>query len=187
VLIRGERISFLAATQVLDIRLRRTWTATDAKPGIASAKMPALQRLLAAIRKARAISDTVVVYLHWGTELVSCPTDAQKILARQLVRAGADIVVGSHAHVLLGRGYLGRAYVDYGLGNFVFYARGGAAAQTGILMLTARGRDTTAVSWTPAMIANGIPHPLYGIRAARATAAAERLRSCTDLAANPPQ
>ena len=36
-------------------------------------------------------------------------------------KAGADIVIGSNAHVLLGAGYLGSAYVDYGLGNFAFY------------------------------------------------------------------
>ena len=45
----------------------------------------------------------------------------QEPLAEPLVRAGADVVIGSNAYVLLGGGYLGWAYVDYGLGNFAFY------------------------------------------------------------------
>ena len=57
-----------------------------------------------------------------GAELASCPTTVQRSLARKLTAAGADVVVGSHAHVLLGAGRLGRALVAYGLGNFVFYA-----------------------------------------------------------------
>jgi poly-gamma-glutamate synthesis protein (capsule biosynthesis protein) len=63
----------------------------------------------------------VIVYLHWGTELQDYPNPLQEPLAQLLVKAGADIIVGTHAHVLLGGGYLGTAYVDYGLGNFAFY------------------------------------------------------------------
>ena len=52
---------------------------------------------------------------------------------RVLVAAGADIVVGTHAHVLLGGGYLGSAYVDYGLGNFAFYDNTAPENQSGSL------------------------------------------------------
>ena len=72
-------------------------------------------RLVRAVREARATSDTVVVFLHWGIELDGCPTSTQRTLARQLVSAGADIVVGGHAHRLQGAGRLGRALVSYGL------------------------------------------------------------------------
>ena len=79
--------------------------------------------LVAAVRAARLVSDTVVVYLHWGIEGHTCPSSDQRALAQALVLAGADVVVGSHAHRLLGGGRLGSAFVDYGLGNFAFYAR----------------------------------------------------------------
>ena len=69
----------------------------------------------------RRTADTVIVYVHWGTETQACPNPQQEPLAEQLVRAGADIVIGSGTHVLLGGGYLGGAYVDYGLGNLAFY------------------------------------------------------------------
>jgi Bacterial capsule synthesis protein PGA_cap len=95
------------------------------------------------------------------------------------------VVVGSHAHILLGGGYLRGAYVHYGLGNFVFYSRGGITAQSGVLLLTMRGRAVTSARWVPARISGGIPHPLQGADATRATSSWQSLRRCTGLSAKP--
>jgi poly-gamma-glutamate synthesis protein (capsule biosynthesis protein) len=181
--INGQRIAIIGATQVLDDNLAAAWTAGDGKPGLASAYQ--VDRLLEAVRSARKAADTVIVDLHWGKELAPCPIERQRELAPKLVEAGADVVVGSHAHVLLGGGYLGPAYVNYGLGNFVFYARGGVTAQSGVLMLTIRGRAVTKANWTPAVISGGTPIPVEGSAADRAVAAWNGLRSCTGLAAEP--
>jgi len=181
--VKGQRIAVIGATQVLDASLATAWSAGDGKPGLASAYDE--KRLLAAVRAARASADTVVVDLHWGRELVNCPIDRQRALAPKLVAAGADVVVGSHAHLLLGGGFLRGAYVHYGLGNFVFYSRGGVTAQTGVLLLTMRGRAVTRVRWAPAVISGGIPIPLQGAAADRAEAAWRALRGCTGLSANP--
>jgi poly-gamma-glutamate capsule biosynthesis protein CapA/YwtB (metallophosphatase superfamily) len=181
--VNGQRIAVIGATQVLDSSLAAAWSAGDGKPGLASAWDE--KRLLAAVRAARANADTVVVDLHWGRELEDCPTDRQRALAPKLVAAGADVVVGSHAHVLLGGGFLRGAYVHYGLGNFVFYARGGVTAQSGVLLLTMRGRAVTEAEWVPAVISGGIPLPLRGAAAERAVAAWQALRGCTGLAAAP--
>jgi poly-gamma-glutamate capsule biosynthesis protein CapA/YwtB (metallophosphatase superfamily) len=183
VTIKGQRIALIGATQVLDASLATAWTAGPGKPGLASAYQE--KRLLAAVRAARQASDTVVVFLHWGKERSTCPISRQRTLAPRLVAAGADVVVGSHAHVLVGSGFLNGAYVSYGLGNFVFYARGGLGAQTGVLTLTMRGRAVTGVRWTPAVISGGVPVPLAGAAAQRAEASWRALRSCTGLAANP--
>jgi poly-gamma-glutamate capsule biosynthesis protein CapA/YwtB (metallophosphatase superfamily) len=181
--VRGQRVAVIGATQVLDGNLAAAWSAGDGKPGLASAYDE--KRLLAAVRAARAQADTVVVDLHWGRELAGCPIDRQRALAPKLVAAGADVVVGSHAHVLLGGGFLRGAYVNYGLGNFVFYSRGGITAQSGVLLVTARGRAVTRVEWAPAVISGGIPLPLRGAAADRAAAAWRSLRGCTGLAAKP--
>jgi Bacterial capsule synthesis protein PGA_cap len=179
--IDGQRIAIIAATQVLDDNLRDAWTATDTHAGVASAYDT--DHLLAAVRQARSTADTVVVYVHWGTEAQNCPNQAQPPLARLLVDAGADIIVGSHAHVLLGAGRLGRALVDYGLGNFAFYATGGAQIDSGVLKVTVTGRRVDSYQWIPARIADGIPRPLHGSAAATAAARWAGHRSCTDLAA----
>jgi Bacterial capsule synthesis protein PGA_cap len=181
--INGQRIAVIGATQVLDASLATTWTAGPGKPGLASAYQES--RLLAAVRAARQAADTVVVFLHWGRERSTCPIPRQRALAPRLVAAGADVVVGSHAHVLVGSGFLDGAYVSYGLGNFIFYARGGLGAQTGVLTLTMRGRAVTGVRWTPAVISGGVPIPLSDAAAERAVASWRALRSCTGLAASP--
>ncbi|MGH3133828.1 MAG: CapA family protein, partial [Gaiellaceae bacterium] len=117
--VRGQRIAIIGATQVLDDHLISAWTAGPRKPGLASAKD--VPRLLQEVRRARRTSDTVVVYLHWGVELARCPTTDQRMLARQLVDAGADVVAGGHAHRPQGAGRMGKAFVAYGLGTFVWY------------------------------------------------------------------
>ncbi len=157
--VRGQRIAVLGASDVIDGALIPRWTATDTQAGIASAKGPDELRLVAAVIAARADSDTVVVDLHWGEEGTECPTPRQEELAQSLVDAGADIVVGSHSHRVETAGRLGGALVDYGLGNFVFYNERGTSGVTGVLAVTATGRDIDAYSWKPARIRGGIPNP----------------------------
>ena len=178
--VKGERIAIIGATQVIDNNLTAAWTAGPTKAGLASAYD--VPRLLATVRQTRATAAIVVVYLHWGRELSACPTEAQRRLARQLDEAGADIVVGAHAHVQLGAGRLGNAYVDYGLGNFVFYAsRSGPVTRSGVLLLSAAGHAVTAARWVPAQITGGIPLPLTGTAAATGVAQWNSLRACADL------
>ncbi len=182
--VNGQRVAVLGATQVLDDFAVDRWAAGPGKPGLASAKRTDV--LLDAVRRARPGTDTLVVYLHWGVELQQCPNAVATGLARDLVAAGADVVVGSHAHVLLGSGYLGGAYVDYGLGNFVFYAGGGGpTTQSGVLTLTTRGRAVTEARWSPAVLRDGVTSPLAGDAATTAEAAHDRLRACTGLTAAP--
>jgi len=181
VTLKGTRIAVFGATQVLDDHLIRSWTATAGQPGLASAKDAA--RLAAAVRAARRTSDTVIVFLHWGSERMTCPTERQTRLARILVDAGADIVVGGHAHRLQGAGRLGRGFVAYGLGNFAFYSPPGPAAETGVLFVTAVGRRITDYRFAPAYIRSGSPVPLSGAEAEAARARWRNLRGCTDLAA----
>lgn len=178
--IAGRRVAVLAATQVLDSHLIDAWTAADGKPGLASAKQ--VDRLVAAVAAARATSDTVVVFLHWGVERRECPTADQQGLAQRLVEAGADVVVGGHAHRLQGAGRLGGALVAYGLGNFAFSTRPGPGARSGVLLVTVNGREVQRYEWRPAEIRDGVPHPLAGEAAAAAIAQWEALRGCTGLA-----
>ena len=179
VTVRGQRIAVIGATQVLDDHLISEWSAGPDKLGLASAKDE--PRLVRAVREARRASDTVVVFLHWGLELSTCPTGAQTSLARKLVAAGADVVAGSHAHVLQGGGRLGKALVAYGLGNFVFYAFRELTSQTGVLEVTVTGRRIDGYRWVPARISGGIPYPVTGSAKQSAVASWQSLRACTGL------
>jgi poly-gamma-glutamate capsule biosynthesis protein CapA/YwtB (metallophosphatase superfamily) len=177
--VKGQRIAVIGATQVLDDDLISAWTAGPGKPGLASAKD--VPRLVRAVRAARQTSDTVVVFLHWGVELEQCPSSDQRRLAKQLVAAGADIVVGGHAHRLQGAGRMGRALVGYGLGNFVWYGTSELSTRTGVLLATVDGRRVLSYRWVPARIVDGVPRPLTGVERGHELETWRSLRGCTGL------
>ena len=129
--IKGVKIAVVGVSQVAE--LASSWVATPTRPGEANAID--LRRTLAAVRAARRLASLVVVFMHWGTEGQACPDPAQLSLARELAAAGASIIVGAHAHMLQGSGWLGRTFVAYGLGNFLWWERSYSTA-TGILELT---------------------------------------------------
>jgi poly-gamma-glutamate capsule biosynthesis protein CapA/YwtB (metallophosphatase superfamily) len=181
--VHGQRIAIFGATEVLDSNLITSWTATPTQAGLASAYQEG--ELVSAVQKARKDTDTVIVFLHWGTETQECPNSVQAPLAKALVKAGADIVVGSHAHVELGAGYLGTALVDYGLGNLAFYNTSPPEIYSGALHVTVTGRHIDKFSWRPAQISGGLPVPLSGSAATTALQRWEGLRRCTGLSAAP--
>jgi len=181
--IDGEHVGIIAATQVIDADLIDSWSATPTQPGLASAYE--VQRLVNAVEAARRVDDTVIVYLHWGIQLDACPDSIQEPLAQLLVRAGADVVVGSHAHVLLGAGYLGSALVSYGLGNFVFYNDPSPTNLSGTLHVTITGRHVDAYRWQPAVIEDELPVPVTGAAAAQVDSRWAAARACTDLTGRP--
>jgi Bacterial capsule synthesis protein PGA_cap len=183
VTVKGTRLAVIGATQVLDDNLIPAWTATDAKGGLASAKI--VPRLVRSVRQARRGADAVIVYLHWGEELRTCPLPRQQALARQLIAAGADVVVGGHAHVPLAGGFLNGRYVDYGLGNFVFATAHGATADSGVLLLRLQGHRVLKAKWKPARVVGGLPHLLTGSAAAAEARRWAGLRRCADLTAAP--
>lgn len=182
--VRGRTVAVLAASQIGDWTLQQ-WSATRTRPGIASARP--LTRLLAAVRNARSQADVVVVYLHWGTERMACPDGAQRDAAKALTAAGADVVVGSHAHVVQGTGWLGRGYVAYGLGNFIWYSRASeASVNTGVLTLTVEGRRVTKSRWTPLRVSGtGLPTRAAAPTAKRMLATYDSARTCAGLSARP--
>jgi poly-gamma-glutamate synthesis protein (capsule biosynthesis protein) len=183
VTINGQRVAIITATQVIADNLVATWTASSTQPGVASAIDPT--QLVREVQQVRKTADTVIVYAHWGTETQACPNPQQEPLAEQLVKAGADIVIGSGTHVLLGAGYLGGAYVDYGLGNLAFYDNTAPETDSGTLVVTAQGRHVTGAVWRPATILNGVPQPLTGTPATAAVASWNAARSCTNLSVTP--
>jgi poly-gamma-glutamate capsule biosynthesis protein CapA/YwtB (metallophosphatase superfamily) len=105
------------------------------------------------IRKASAAeADKTIIFIHWGTEYDTLPSVTQKQTAAALKRSGADIIIGSHPHVLQpmiidvdSTGFC--KTVVWSMGNLVSNQRlrrrdGGAMV---FIELTARG-DTTFVS-----------------------------------------
>ena len=113
--------------------------AGEDSPGIAVLNEENLQ---VAIDAARQVSDVVIAMPHWGPEDMATPNWIQRNLAKDIVAAGADLVVGNHTHVVQGLQTIEGVPVFYGLGNFVFdqsWARD--HSQGVILRVTFKGRQ----------------------------------------------
>lgn len=76
------------------------------------------------VRIARQLADFVIVGTHWGVEDSHKIVDSQRSLAQKLADWGADVVIGTHPHVLQDAQWLTAAdgrnvFVAYSLGNFI--------------------------------------------------------------------
>jgi poly-gamma-glutamate capsule biosynthesis protein CapA/YwtB (metallophosphatase superfamily) len=179
--IKGTRIAIIGVSQVAE--LASSWVATGTRPGEANAID--LGRTLSAVRAAKKRADVVIVFMHWGTEGTSCPDANQLSLAPKLAAAGASIVIGSHAHMLQGSGWLGHTFVAYGMANFLWWENSYSTA-TGALMLTLHPHRPLTARFIPAVVsATGQPIPLTGAAANQAAAHYASLRTCAELSAQP--
>jgi poly-gamma-glutamate synthesis protein (capsule biosynthesis protein) len=177
--IGDQRIAIFAATDWLEPALVAKWAASDSQAGLAFCIDPT--RLLTAVRSTRPEVNTLVVFLHWGTETTHCASPEQHGLAQALIAAGADIIVGSHAHRVFGAGHFGEALVAYGLGNFVYFREDGDSGSSGILLVTATGRHVDSYEWVPARIVHGLPRPQTGSPGASDEAVWIDRRTCSGL------
>jgi len=71
------------------------------------------------ITEEKAEGRTVIVYTHWGEEYIDPPEYVRNMTA-DFAKSGADIIIGSHPHVVLSHEQIGDTIVYYSLGNFVF-------------------------------------------------------------------
>ena len=132
--------------------------ATAVRPGIASTWNTT--RVLDSVRAAAGEADVVVAVVHWGIERDPCPTADQRSLARALIAAGADVVIGHHPHVLQPVEFIAGAVVAYSLGNFVWHPRGGFTGETGVLQVDFDADTIAGWSFHPHLLdGNGAPRP----------------------------
>ena len=158
VTVKGQRIAIFGASRVIDCGAARVVDGhrLAARDGVRLSQVR--RSIVSSPQCARpgSSADTVVVYLHWGTELLTCPTSVQETLARELHDAGADVIVGSHAHRVQGDGFLDGAFVAYGLGNFV-WPRGNVGA---VVEVNVTGRMINSYRWIPMKVTASVPSPM---------------------------
>ncbi|SRR6266567_1679552 len=181
VTVKGVRIAFLGVSQVAE--LASSWVATATRSGEANSIN--LRRTLAAVRAAKRVADIVIVIMHWGTEGQACPDANQLALAPKLAAAGADVIVGSHAHTLQGSGWLGHTFVAFGMANFLWW-EASYSTDTGVLLLTLHPHGPLTERFVPATVSRtGQPVVDTGRAARKARARYRSLRACTGLSARP--
>jgi len=72
------------------------------------------------LRLARNLADAVVVFVHWGSELLDWPDAEQRRDAEWLVHNGADLIIGHHPHVVQAPECISGRPVFFSLGNHLF-------------------------------------------------------------------
>ncbi|MEO8016308.1 MAG: CapA family protein [Pseudomonadota bacterium] len=152
----GLRIAFLGYVEFKP----RSFEAGAAIPGVAWSGED--EFVLRDIRDARAKyhADLVIPFMHWGWEDEGTPSERQRMFARRMLDAGADMVVGSHPHVTQGAEIYRGKPIIYSLGNFLFNGFDTEATTTGWL-LEARLGKSGVKDWRTRVVrlaSNGVPH-----------------------------
>lgn len=156
--VRGIKVAYVGLSRVVP---SVTWKADKNVAGVAETYDTT--RALKAIEQAGGMADIVVVMVHWGTERTTVLEDYQKEFARQYIDAGADLVIGSHPHVLQGfETYKGK-WIAYSLGNFIFslYPKG-EEADTGVLDAVCTKDGDCEMTFHAMKSVNSQPIPLQG-------------------------
>lgn len=153
---RGMRIALLGYDEFFP----RSFEADADRPGVAWSEDEQVVRDIRLARE-RHRADIVIPFMHWGWEHEPLAASRQRHLARLMIDAGADAVIGGHPHVVQDtETYRGRPIV-YSLGNFVFDGFSDAQANTGWVLELAIGRQgVTRWKAREARIDHeGVPHP----------------------------
>jgi len=153
--VNGLRIALLGYNDFMP----RSFEAGPSWPGVAWC---VAAQVKADIKAARSIgkADLVIPFMHWGDEHEP-ENDRQKKLARQMIDAGADAVIGGHPHVTQGVEYYKGKLIVYSLGNFVFNGFKEGPARIG-WVLRMRVDRQGLLSWDTVVAhldEEGIPHP----------------------------
>lgn len=120
--------------------------------------------------------------MHWGWEREPGPSERQRQLARTMIDAGADVVVGGHPHVTQGAEYYRGRLIVYSLGNFVFDGFESADAKRGwLLRLTLDRKGMVAWETRAAqMDEEGTPYPVPGALTPCGKAGDATIRMCVN-------
>jgi len=152
---RGLRIAILSYNEFLP----RSFEAGHDAPGVAWSED---EQVVADIRRAREVhrADLVIPFMHWGWENERVANARQRQLARKMIEAGADAVIGGHPHVTQDIEHHQGKPIVYSVGNFVMKETDNEHQRQGwVLRLALDKQGVRALDTHVARIdMKGIPH-----------------------------
>ena len=138
----GVYFAFLAYDDIANY-----YNATADSPGSAPLDPATITEDVAAAKK---VANVVIIVPHWGVEYTADPSDRQREFARAAAAAGADMIIGNHPHWVQAHEQIGKMFVAYALGNFVFDQDWSLETQQGAMLeVTFTGTKMTAYKYTP--------------------------------------
>ncbi len=152
---RGARVAFLSYSHIRPAG----FVAGDTRPGIAESRNDSMDRVVAEIRRAKATHGIVIVAFHWGVEHKDSATEEQIADGHRAVDAGADLVLGTHPHVIQAiESYKGKV-IAYSLGDFVFDHSQRKAGESFIMTTELGPKGTGRVLIVPTYLGSGNGRP----------------------------
>lgn len=153
----GWRVGFVAVTTESNVR---PLPGMPPLPLVDRAELAT--RVVPLVEDARVEHDLVVVLVHWGLEYADEPDWQQQQAARDMIEAGADLVIGHHPHVLQGIERHGHGLIAYSLGNFLFENVKEIPRQTGVLRVRYDGRGCMEAAVLHPVFVKSVPikHPV---------------------------
>lgn len=112
-------------------------------------RLPAEEEMIGIVAELASTTDLVVVNTHWGAEYEHGFNLTQQRLARALIEAGADIIIGHHPHVVQGMEIYEGKPIFYSLGNFIFDQYFSAATQEGLAVGITLDGENMAIELLP--------------------------------------
>lgn len=97
-------------------------------------RSPDMTQLKELIEKESKSTEIQIVVVHWGDEYEPVHSNAQEVLAHDLIDMGIDAIVGHHPHVIQDIGMYKNAPIFYSLGNYVFDQYWNDEVQTGLVL-----------------------------------------------------
>ncbi len=124
---QGVKVAFLAVTAIHNLPPsgKNAFFAVSPFPSI-------LTELPEKVRQMKKTADFVVVALHYGKERDTRTTAEERQLVANLEKAGLDVFIGAHPHVLRGIQVINRMVAFYSMGNFLFLINAGDRVETGV-------------------------------------------------------
>ncbi len=117
----GIKIAVVSATQIERNAVPDTKEATMTNAGVLRCMDPTA--LLEVIAQAKANSDFVILYIHWGTESQETTDWLQDKQAPIYAEAGVDLIIGDHPHCLQKIDRISGVPVVFSLGNYWFNSK----------------------------------------------------------------
>jgi poly-gamma-glutamate synthesis protein (capsule biosynthesis protein) len=143
-IINGYKIGFVNATRAEKYIL--TPEAEENSPGVFRCYDPT--QFIEKIKETKEKSDYVIALIHWGKEDTHELEQVQIETGKLYIDAGADALIGSHAHVLQGIEFYNEKPIIYNLGDFIFNRE---TKETGIFNINISNDGNLTYSFIPCM------------------------------------
>lgn len=154
--VKGVRVATLGFTDVYG----KNAVAKNNQAGLLNSNPDLLFELIGNAKDAKkGNADLVVVNMHWGQEYATSATGRQTELAKAVIDAGADIIIGHHPHVVQSFDMYKDGIIFYSLGNFIFDQGWTRTKDSAMVQYHLNENGQATIDVVPLLIKEATPRP----------------------------